>query len=84
GDMLELGEESEKYHKEIGEYARAHCDYLIAFGKESESYGGMHFEDKDVLIRHLCKILRGDEVILVKASRAMKFEEIVRKLLRRL
>ncbi|MGB9721704.1 MAG: UDP-N-acetylmuramoyl-tripeptide--D-alanyl-D-alanine ligase [bacterium] len=84
GDMLELGEESQKYHKEIGEYARTHCDHLITFGQEAETYGGMHFDDKDKMIHYLHRILRGDEVILVKASRAMKFEEIIKKLLRRL
>jgi len=84
GDMLELGEESEKYHREIGEYVRKHCELLITFGQEAELYGGVHFDDKDKLVSYLRKILKDDEVILVKASRAMKFEEIVKKLLRRI
>ncbi|MEO0128960.1 MAG: UDP-N-acetylmuramoyl-tripeptide--D-alanyl-D-alanine ligase [candidate division WOR-3 bacterium] len=84
GDMLELGDETEKYHNEIGIYAREHSDNLLTFGTQAKIYGGMHFDDKDKLVGYLFKILKGDEVILVKASRAMKFEEIVKKILRRL
>lgn len=83
GDMLELGDESEKYHREIGIYARENSDCLLTFGTYAEIYGGIHFEDKDKLVNYLFKILKGEEVILVKASRAMKFEEIVKKILRR-
>ncbi len=83
GDMLELGDESERYHREIGIYAREHSDHLLTFGAYAEIYGGIHFEDRDKLVSHLFKILKGEEVILVKASRAMKFEEIVKKILRR-
>ncbi|MGQ9533662.1 MAG: UDP-N-acetylmuramoyl-tripeptide--D-alanyl-D-alanine ligase [bacterium] len=84
GDMLELGDESENYHCQIGEYARGHCDLLITFGQYAELYGGIHFIDKDALVNHLRQVLNGDEVILIKASRAMKFEDIVGKLLKRL
>jgi UDP-N-acetylmuramoyl-tripeptide--D-alanyl-D-alanine ligase len=82
GDMLELGEESEKYHKEIGAYARAHCDYLLTFGKFAQLYQGHHFDDKMALVKELKKIIRGDEVILLKASRVLRFEDILNKLLR--
>lgn len=84
GDMLELGDNSEKYHQEIGTYAREHCDYLLSFGNQAEIYGGLHFKEKDSLVNHLIKILKGNEVILVKASRAMRFDSIVTKILRRL
>lgn len=84
GDMLELGGESENYHRQIGEHAQGHCDLLITFGQHAELYGGIHFIDKDELVDYLHQVLNGDEVILIKASRAMKFEEIVRKLLKRL
>ncbi len=84
GDMFELGDEAEKYHNEIGIYAREHSDKVLTFGAHAKTYGGIHFDDVDKLINYLFKILKGDEVILVKASRAMKFEEIVVKILRRL
>lgn len=84
GDMLELGKESEQYHREIGKYAQEHCDLLLTTGQQAELYGGIHFTDRDKLVDYLCRYLIGEEVILIKASRAMKFEEIVRKLLKRL
>ncbi len=84
GDMLELGKESEKYHRETGKYAQEHCDLLLTSGQQAELYGGIHFTDRDKLVDYLCQHFSGDEVILVKASRAMKFEEIVRRLLKRL
>ncbi len=84
GDMLELGAESEKYHNEIGIYARENSDILLTFGPQAEAYGGTHFDDRDKLVTYLFRNLKGEEVILVKASRAMKFEEILKKILRRL
>jgi len=84
GDMLELGDESNKYHNEIGNYAREKSDVLLTLGPQAEAYGGIHFDDRDKLVTYLFRILKGEEVILVKASRAMKFEEIVKKILRRL
>ncbi len=84
GDMLELGNESERFHREIGTYAKEHSDHLLTFGLQAEMYNGIHFNDRDKLVNYLLRILKGGEVILAKASRAMKFEEIVRKILRRL
>ncbi|MCX7994595.1 MAG: UDP-N-acetylmuramoyl-tripeptide--D-alanyl-D-alanine ligase [candidate division WOR-3 bacterium] len=84
GDMLELGDESEKYHREIGRYAKECSDLLLTTGVEAENYSGIHFDDSDKLVSYLLRNLRGDEVILVKASRAMKFERIVKKILRRI
>jgi UDP-N-acetylmuramoyl-tripeptide--D-alanyl-D-alanine ligase len=84
GDMLELGDESNKYHNEIGIYAKEKSDILLTLGPQAEAYGGIHFTDKDKLVTYLLRILKGEEVILVKASRAMKFEDIVKKILRRL
>ena len=38
GDMLELGEESVKYHHAIGRFAALHADLLFFFGEFAESY----------------------------------------------
>ncbi|MEO0161551.1 MAG: UDP-N-acetylmuramoyl-tripeptide--D-alanyl-D-alanine ligase [candidate division WOR-3 bacterium] len=84
GDMLELGEAAERYHREIGNYARDCGDLLLTLGTDAINYGGLHFDDRDRLVNYLCGILKGNEVILVKASRAMHFEEIVQKILRRI
>lgn len=82
GDMLELGRESRDLHSEIGDYARDHCELLFSFGDQSKNYRGRHFTDKQDLVRHLIKNLHGEEVILIKASRSLQFEEIVQNILR--
>ncbi len=82
GDMLELGQQSDSLHREIGAYARERCDVLLTFGKRAELYQGKHFKKKDELLRFLIANLEGNEVVLIKASRALHFEEIVSDLLR--
>lgn len=82
GDMLELGSESKKLHLEIGDYARERCDVLLTYGKESALYEGRHFREKREIVRYLVTSIEGSEVVLIKASRALHLEEIVRDLLR--
>ena len=87
GDMLELGEDRNIHHYALGEFA-AECelDLIVGVGSLSAltSIGALtaggnskHFRDKEELISQLPHILRKEDVVLVKASRAMKFEEIV-------
>ncbi len=38
GDMLELGEESAKYHRAVGRYAAEHADLLFFFGAYAKEY----------------------------------------------
>lgn len=82
GDMKELGKQSKKLHQEVGKYAKKHCDVFLSCGDNARHYRGKHFKNKAALARHLIKNLDGDEVILVKASRAMRFEEIVERIMR--
>lgn len=84
GDMRELGKESKKLHAEVGAYARQRCELLLTLGDEARLYKGKHFKDKGALTRYLIENLGGDEAILIKASRALQFEDIVEELLRRL
>ncbi|OGC41269.1 hypothetical protein A2Y85_00705 [candidate division WOR-3 bacterium RBG_13_43_14] len=84
GDMRELGKTETDIHREIGEYARTHCDILLTCGHLAVHYGGRHFKDHHSLINYLIKNLQGEEVILVKASRVLEFEKIVSELLRRI
>ena len=80
GDMLELGEESAALHGSVGAYAREAADLLLTLGKEAREYGGMHFTEEDRLVRYLVDNAAGDEIILIKASRALRFERIVNAL----
>ena len=82
GDMLELGTRSEALHREVGAYAQQHGDELLTYGKEAELYGGRHFAEQVELLRYLTECLRGDEIVLIKASRALRFENIVSRIAR--
>jgi UDP-N-acetylmuramoyl-tripeptide--D-alanyl-D-alanine ligase len=77
GDMLELGEDSKELHQSTGEYARKHADLLVTFGQDSKYYKGVHFSNAIELLRFLVENIRGDEVILFKASRALRFERFI-------
>lgn len=93
GTMMELGDESYKAHKMVGEYAKQKGIYMIAAcGKFSDAIkegykegneGGIfkYFDDYNNLIQYLLSVLDKDDAVLVKASRAMKFETIADKLL---
>jgi len=86
-DMLELGSASGRYHQSIGEYAKqAGLDGLYCFGEQSEqaaiAFGkaAKHFTSQQVLLHELVKVLGSELTILVKGSRGMKMENIVKAL----
>jgi len=94
GDMKELGEQSKKYHREIGSLLpELSVDYLVAIGSDAVEYckgaekAGFksskikYFEDKEKVIEALKFLLRENDMVLVKASRSMKLEEVSKKLL---
>lgn len=86
GDMGELGERSDEFHREVGNYARARgVDVLLAIGSSAratvEAFGGgaQHFDDIDQLIAAVHAAARG-ATVLVKGSRFMKMERVVQAL----
>jgi UDP-N-acetylmuramoyl-tripeptide--D-alanyl-D-alanine ligase len=88
GDMGELGEESRKWHREAGEWARARgIERLFAIGPLSREAVGafgaeaLHFETHARLAAALLDDLDADVTILVKGSRSMHMEEVVQALL---
>lgn len=87
GTMNELGDESINAHIDVGYYAKEKVDLLIAIGEYKDCYKKGYtldniitFENKEDFISNLNKIIEKNDVILVKASRGMKFEEIVSSL----
>lgn len=84
GDMNELGAESAAQHQAIGAYARDRGDLIVSMGEAAAQYPGRHFKDRVRLVEFLMSRLNGDEAVLVKASHALHFEEIVTEILRRL
>lgn len=89
GDMFELGDFSEAAHREVGSYLKGKCDILIAVGNDAihiyneakmniESY---FFKAKDEANGYIKSILKDGDILLVKASRGMKMEDITNYLL---
>ncbi len=88
GDMFELGEESEKQHKNIAKVLlKNKVDKVFTLGKfmkkaDEELKSGKifhkHFRNRDKLKEHLRKLCLIDSVILFKGSRGMRMEEFVK------
>ena len=83
GDMLELGSYSEKLHKDVGLLVDKNIDILITVGKESKYIAEKsnakeiyEFDSNNQAIEKLKSIITKDDVILLKASNSMKFNEI--------
>lgn len=95
GDMLELGELAEKAHFEIGEYAAKSSDIIIAVGNFSESIklGALQgkinsscvhtFPTVELASLKIARLVEDCDIILIKASRGMKMEQITQLLVRR-
>ena len=93
GDMLELGETSERAHRDVGKFAaEAGFDIVVGLGDggrlivDGALAGGMtpeaapSFRDRDELAAFLAERLKRGDVVLVKASRGVRLEEILDKL----
>lgn len=92
GDMLELGEKTDFYHREIGkEVVKLSMDVLITIGQggkiiaQSSQEEGMAKEkvfsfeknEKLNLVQKLLNLTEPGDFILLKGSREMKMEEIL-------
>jgi UDP-N-acetylmuramoyl-tripeptide--D-alanyl-D-alanine ligase len=89
GDMLELGDQSERLHKQLGEsIAKAGVKLLLAAGEfaktTAEATGGsletICYDNTALLCDELGKSIRPGDIILVKGSRGCKLEAAVEKL----
>lgn len=81
GDMLELGKQQLKYHRDIGEKAKAICDYLIAIGQNSKEMPSDYYcQNIDDAYNHLLRLITPGDTILIKASHGMHLEKLVDKL----
>ena len=93
GDMLELGEYSQKLHEKVGEEVYQNkIDMLMCSGKNAKYIVkrakelGMseeniyYFETKEEIINKLKEISKKGDIILLKASNGMKFFDIAEKI----
>lgn len=87
GDMLELGAISEQEHKKCGILAAQSADVVLCCGEmaiyyyKSASESGydniLHFNSKPELLSCLLEMIEAGDSVLFKASRGMKFEELL-------
>jgi UDP-N-acetylmuramoyl-tripeptide--D-alanyl-D-alanine ligase len=92
GDMLELGTVEAEAHREVGEWAAERCDLLITVGPRARGIAeaavgsGMASDRVHALgtnqeaIARLDELLQPEDAVLVKGSRSMQMEEIVKAL----
>ena len=89
GEMKELGEDNAEYHRKLGRFLKKSSLSNILFLGEAAraAYDEMNngrakfFDDKAALIAYAAALVREDDLILVKGSRAMKMNEVVGELL---
>ncbi|MCA0969370.1 UDP-N-acetylmuramoyl-tripeptide--D-alanyl-D-alanine ligase [Halobacillus litoralis] len=88
GDMYELGEKSEQLHAGVAEAIDPEIDAVYTIGvhskqitdaveRNSSGIETAHFTEKKALSHHIQSNLTEDTVVLIKASRGMKLEELL-------
>lgn len=89
GDMLELGQHSSDYHRNLGIMIdAAGVDWLLTVGPHAEAIGQgapqlnarggvAHFASADRAAQHLAQLAEAGDLVLLKASRGMALETIV-------
>ncbi|OSA97994.1 UNVERIFIED_ORG: UDP-N-acetylmuramoyl-tripeptide--D-alanyl-D-alanine ligase [Clostridium botulinum] len=86
GDMGELGDHAKSSHEIVGKEAIGKADIILTTGEFRDNYksgfgkGAVSFNCKEDLQNYLCNLIKDGDVILVKASRSAKFEDIVKKI----
>ena len=81
GDMLELGEGSDRYHREAGELAAA-CglDVIAGVGPggkliaDAAGQDALHFPDAAAAAAGLVAVIQPGDLVLLKASRGVRLE----------
>lgn len=93
GDMLELGGQTEKAHRQVGLKAAETLDLLITVGLRAKFIGetaqkqGLaptkiyHFNDAESAMAQMEDLIQAGDVILVKASQGMRLEKIVKDIM---
>ncbi len=82
GDMLELGRESEKYHKKIGTSLLGINNKVYSIGKFSKAFNSIkHFSNVDELIEKMNFVsIPRNSVVLIKASHSIHLEKLIKRL----
>jgi len=89
GDMLELGRESERLHREVGAFmVESGLDFAIFYGNEvryafeefrRRGGKGVFTREKEDALEEMLKWTEDENIILLKGSRGMRMETLVEK-----
>ena len=81
GDMLELGEFNEDYHRQVGEIANSvGLKGIYTIGDASNKYiDGEHNETNEEIFGKLVNILKKGDAVLVKGSHGMHLDKLVKE-----
>ena len=91
GDMLELGKNSQIYHKNISNFINnSDIDKTFVFGDKSvETFKLLKKNKKGAIVKDfqsfdnkISKILKNGDFLMIKGSNATKLHEVSRKFLR--
>lgn len=95
GDMLELGEDSERYHIEIGEQINEYTfDMLIVVGALSRNIAKgargsgvacrrlMHYDTAEACANDMVKVLQSGDLVYLKGSRGIGLEKILNRIVK--
>ncbi|MBO4915444.1 MAG: UDP-N-acetylmuramoyl-tripeptide--D-alanyl-D-alanine ligase [Oscillospiraceae bacterium] len=89
GDMAELGDLTEKAHREVGEHAKKlGVDCVITVGAKAKGiaaaygHGAMSFDSVEDALDTVKKEFAPGTALLVKASHSMNFERIIKELIK--
>ncbi len=84
GDMLELGDDSEKLHYFVGKYAKEKgIDFMWTYGERAKDIcrgfgeNSLNFNSKKELGDYIIENIKKGDSIVFKASRSMRFEDII-------
>lgn len=81
GTMLELGDNSPELHRKVGEMAKDVADKIIGVGEYTKEYGPVKiFENSEQAADGIFPYLEENASILIKGSRGVRMEKIVKKI----
>ena len=84
GDMGELGENEKEYHREVGGFVKQNktdSNIIITVGELAKEIDNTNnFSCNSDAAHYITDNIKGNKTIFFKASRSMKFEEIIKEI----
>ncbi len=86
GDMLELGEESERLHRQVGEYVNGSADILVTYGDLAKHIAAtatdveihsFSLDEAEALITFLNELVKNGDTVLYKASNGIRLGRFI-------